>query len=142
MANHSVFISHSGTDTWVARQISHACIRSGANTFLDEAEITVGADFETVILDALDKASELLVLLTPWALERRYVWLEIGAAWNRRIPIIGVLYGMSAAEFQTTAGIPVLLKQRNLIDINSIDRYFEELKTRAASNHQPPIATS
>ncbi len=136
MAEYSVFISHSGSDTWVARQISQGCIQSGADTFLDEAEIAVGADFETVILLALHKASELLVLITPWALERPYVWLEIGAAWSRQIPIIVVLHGISPATFQERPGIPVLLKQRNLLDINSLDRYFGELKLRAASNQK------
>jgi hypothetical protein len=28
----------------------------------------------------------LVVLLTPWALERPYVWIELGASWGRRIP--------------------------------------------------------
>ena len=67
---HLVFVSHSGTDTWVAKQIAreiHAC---GAEPFLDEDQIEVGADFEEQILDFLNKAHELLVLLTPWALER------------------------------------------------------------------------
>ena len=134
MADHLVFISHSGTDTWVARQISHQCLRVGAKTFLDEAQIGVGADFEEVIRDSLDEASELLILVTPWALERPYVWLEVGAAWSRRISIIGVLHGISAAELQAKSGVPMLLKTRNLIDINSIDRYFEELRTRVESS--------
>ena len=137
MSKHLEFISHSGADTWVARQISHECSRAGAETFLDEAKIAVGADFETEILTALDKASELLVLLTPWALERPYVWMEIGAAWGRRISIAVVLHGMTASDLQIKAGVPVLLKQRNLIDINSLDRYFGELKTRVGS-HQTP----
>ena len=137
MAEHLVFISHGGADTWVARQISRECLRVGAQTFLDEAQIGVGAEFEEVIRDVLDQATELLVLLTPWSLERPYVWLELGAAWSRRISIVGVLHGMPAADFQAKSGIPVLLKKRNLIDINSIDRYFEELRVRVESNRQP-----
>ena len=84
-----------------------------------------------VILAALEKAAELvLVLATPWALERPYVWLEIGAAWIRRLPIVVVLHGVTAAEFQEKSRMPNLLKQRKLIDINAVDRYFEELRTR------------
>ena len=134
MADYLVFVSHSGMDTWVARQVSQQCLRVGAKTFLDEAQIGVGADFEEAIRDVMDEASELLVLVTPWALERPYVWLEIGAAWNRRIPIIGVLHGISAADLQAKEGVPMLLKKRNLIDINSIDRYFEELRARVESS--------
>ena len=63
--NHLVFLSHSGTDTWVARQIAREVSACGATPFLDEAEIDVGADFEEDILAFLEKAHELSVLLTP-----------------------------------------------------------------------------
>jgi hypothetical protein len=65
-----VFISHSGKDTWVAKQIAREVEACGAVPFLDEAHIDVGADFEEEILVSLEKAQELVVLLTPWALER------------------------------------------------------------------------
>lgn len=64
-----VFVSHSGIDTWVAKQIAREIAGCGAVPFLDEAEIDVGADF--------------VVLITPWALDRPYVWAELGAAWGR-----------------------------------------------------------
>jgi hypothetical protein len=48
------------------------------DTFLDEAEIEVGGDFEAEILEALDRADELVVLLTPWALERPTSWRSSG----------------------------------------------------------------
>jgi hypothetical protein len=68
-------------------------------------------------------------------LERPYVWLEIGAAWSRQIPIVVVLHGISPDEFQERARIPVLLKKRNLIDINSVDKFFPQLAERVdASN--------
>jgi hypothetical protein len=131
-----VFVSHDGQDTWVARQVARAIRIAGAAAFLDEAEVEVGDDFELRILEFLERADELLVLLTPWALERPYVWAEIGAAWGRRIPIVGVLYGMTAAELQTRPGIPVFLKRRDLIVMNDIDRYFEELAKRTGSTTQ------
>ena len=125
-----VFISHSGVDTWVAQQISREVGLSGARCFLDEADIAVGEDFEERILAAIWRSNELLVLLTPWALTRPYVWLEIGAAWARRIPIVGILYGITPSEIQSNSGVPVLLKSRDLIDINEIGTYFDQLKQR------------
>jgi TIR domain len=125
-----VFISHSGTDTWVARQIAQAIVNCGATPFLDEAEIEVGADFEDDILSFLEKADELVVLLTPWALDRPYVWAELGAAWGRRIPIVVLLLGLSAAELQERPGVPVLLKRRNILPLNEVDRYLNELRER------------
>jgi len=127
-----IFISHSSKDTWVAKQVAREIIACGASAFLDEADVEVGDDFEERILEFLEKANELLVLLTPWALDRPYVWAELGAAWARRIPIVGVLQGLSAAELQSRESIPIFLKKRDLIDINDIDRYFVGLATRVS----------
>ena len=128
-----IFISHSGRDTWVARQIAREVSACGATPFLDEAEIDVGADFEEEILGFLEKADELVVLLTPWALERPYVWAELGAAWGRRIPIVALLLGITPAELQSRSGIPILLKKRDLIELNDIDTYLNQLRLRIGS---------
>jgi hypothetical protein len=45
-AERLVFVSHSGVDTWVAKQIAREIEACGAKPFLDEAEIDAGADFE------------------------------------------------------------------------------------------------
>lgn len=54
-----VFISHSGRDTWVAKQIAREVTACGAKPFLDEADIDAGAEFEDAILEFLSKAHEL-----------------------------------------------------------------------------------
>lgn len=125
-----MFVSHCGTDTWIAKQIARAIADCGAVPFLDEAEIDIGADFEDDILTFLEKADELVVLLTPWALERPYVWAELGAAWGRRLQIIGLLHGLSADELQARSGVPILLKERNLLSLNEIDVYLGQLRDR------------
>jgi TIR domain len=127
-----VFISHSGEDTWIARKLSADCVSAGAETFLDETQIAVGADFEVDILEALRRADELVVIITPWALNRPYVWLEIGAAWFKGIPIIVTLLGLTNSEFISRSNTPVELKRRNFISLNNIDRYISELAERAA----------
>jgi hypothetical protein len=128
-----VFVS--GQDTWVAKQIAREIEACGAMPFLDEAQVDAGADFEEDILDFLQRAHELVVLLTPWALDRAYVWAEIGAAWGRRIPIVALLLGITPAELQTRPGIPVLLKKRDLLQLNEIEVYLEQLKARV-QHHQ------
>jgi hypothetical protein len=126
-----VFISHSATDTWVAQQIASHVERCGARTFLDEAQIAVGADFDEEIRDALERADELLVLLTPWSLGRPYVWAEAGLAWGRRLPIIGLLNGLTAADLRARPEVPIFLKKRDLLDLNGIGVYLEQLQKRA-----------
>lgn len=125
-----VFVSHSGQDMWVAKQIAKEIAARKAKPFLDEADIDVGAEFEEDILDFLDRAHELLVLFTPWSLERPYVWAEIGAAWIRRIPIIVVLHGLKTSDFQAHPSAPVFLKKRDIINLNDIEEYFEQLERR------------
>lgn len=125
-----VFVSHSGPDTWVAKQIAREIGACGATAFLDEAQVDAGADFEEDILSFLERAHELVVLLTPWALERPYVWAELGAAWGRRIPIVALLLGITTNELQSRPGIPVLLKKRDLIALNDIGVYLEQLQVR------------
>jgi hypothetical protein len=118
----------------VAKQIAREISDCGATPFLDEAQIDVGADFEEDILKFLEKAHELVVLLTPWALERPYVWAELGAAWGRRIPIVGLLHGLTVAELQSRPGVPILLKKRDLVPLNEIDTYLGQLRSRMRSH--------
>ncbi|HEU0009533.1 MAG TPA: toll/interleukin-1 receptor domain-containing protein [Verrucomicrobiae bacterium] len=125
-----VFISHSARDTWVAKQIAESVEAVGAASFLDEVAIEVGTEFEREILRSLRKADELVVLLTPWALERPYVWAELGAAWSKGIPIVGLLHGLTSGELQARPGVPVFLKQRNLVDLNDVEKYFRQLAGR------------
>lgn len=131
-----VFVSHSGEDTWVARQIAREISARGARPFLDEADVDVGAEFEENILQFLDEADELIVLFTPWAFDRPYVWAEIGAAWMRRIPIIVVLHGLTIKDFQGQTSTPVFLKKRDIIHLNDIDQYFEQLGARVVAGRK------
>ena len=126
-----VFISHSGRDTRVARQIARAIEAQGATAFPDEAEIDAGADFEEETRAAPERADELLVLLTPWAVDRPYDWAGIGAARFRRIPIVVLLHGMTASELRSRPGVPVLTKH-NLVDLSEIDLYLTQLRRRIA----------
>lgn len=127
-----IFVSHASEDTWVAKQIAKEITLQGALPFLDEAEVEIGAEFEEDIRDFLNRANELLVLFTPWALKRPYVWAEIGAAWIRQIPITVVLYGLTRTEFQAQPSTPVFLKKRNIIQLNAIDEYFEQLRKKVS----------
>jgi nucleoside 2-deoxyribosyltransferase len=99
--------------------------------FLDEANIDAGGDFEQDIRDFINKADELVVLLTPWALDRPYVWAELGVAWGRGIPLIALLLGLTPSELQARPGVPVFLKKRNILELNEIETYLKQLRTRS-----------
>ena len=112
------------------KQLAREIKARGATPFLDEAHVDAGADFEEDILSFLQRAQELVVLLTPWALDRPYVWAEIGAAWGRRIPIIALLLGLTATELQMRPGVPMLLKKRDLLQLNDVEVYLDQLASR------------
>lgn len=98
--------------------------------FLTKRKWTLGPTREEDILNFLEKADELVVLITQWALNRLYVCAELGAAWGRRIPIVGLLHGLTASNLQSMPGIPILLKKRDLLSLNEIDIYLRQLRAR------------
>jgi len=128
-----VFISHSSVDTWIAKQIGFQIKKCGASYFLDEADIEHGDEFENVIRKAANESSELLVLLTPWATTRPYIWLEMGMFWGSGKRIIGILHGLTASAISTDPKIPVLLKKTDFVNLNDIESYFAQLKKRVTT---------
>jgi hypothetical protein len=133
-----VFISHSSIDTWVATQIATHVKYAGAETFLDEADIEHGDDFDDEIVKASKNCTELLLLLTPWSVERPYIWLEIGFFRHDSKRIVGVLHGLKPEDISGDPRVPVLLKKIDLVDINDIGSYFSQLdrRVRAAAGEQ------
>ena len=72
-----IFISHSSADTWVAKQIAREIKAQGGTPCLDEAQVDAGADFEEDILKFLERAHELVVLLTHGLLSGRMCGLRL-----------------------------------------------------------------
>jgi len=125
-----VFISHSHNDNWVAKQIASKLEAEGIKTFLDQLHIAAGEDFEARILEALEHADEFLILLTPWAQESKFVWMEVGVAWHRHIPIVPILHGLKTDEVLVQPGFPITLKKRDMISLDQFDEYLVQLKKR------------
>ncbi len=127
---YKVFISHAGIDSWVAKQIELQIKKTGAITFMDAANIDIGDKFEENMETELRDSKELVVLITPWSLDRPYIWLEIGGAWMLKLRIIVVLYGISIEEVSKNAKIPILIKEKDIVEINNLDAYFDQLQKR------------
>jgi hypothetical protein len=125
-----IFISHASADTWVARQIALHIKPVGGEVFLDETDIHHGDDFRERILETEPGCSELLVLLTPWSMQRPWVLLEISCFLHSRKRIVGVVHGLSIEEARAVPAIGALMDRRTLMDINQLDTYFAELQAR------------
>ena len=128
--NPKVFISHASNDVWVAKQLAKQVQECGADTFLDSDNIDHGDDFDDVIIEHAVSSTEMLVLFTPIASERKYVWFEMGmfAAARKRIEI--VLYGVRKEDISTDKLTPNIIKRIDSVDLNDVDSYFRELKER------------
>lgn len=126
---HHVFLSHARARNRVL-EIASGIRGTGARVFVDEIGIETGDEFEKRILRALKHSDELCVLLTPWSVQRPYVWMEIGAAWQRGIRIAVVLERMSVDDLLRRAGTPILMRKIRLVHIAELGRYYGELRRR------------
>ena len=125
-----IFISHASRDLWVARQLEHHVRDCGAETFLDCEHIEHGDDFEEKIIDAACDCTELLVLFTPTACDRKYVWMEIGMFLGAKKRIVAALYGVRKEEIASDQLTPVALKRIDSVELNDIESYFSQLRRR------------
>lgn len=125
-----VFVSHASPDLWVAKTLQERAIAVGADTFLDQYSIEYGDDFEDVIINEANESTELLVLFTPLASERKYVWLELGMFLGARKRVVVALYGVSLKDIAEDNLTPVMLKRISSVCINNIDEYFAQLEKR------------
>jgi hypothetical protein len=125
-----VFISHSSVDTWIARQIGRHIDMVGAETFFDEADFAAGDNFVERILAAEPLCSELLVLLTPWAIRSSWVLFEISCFRHSRKRIVAVTHGLTNEEVLGDPYVGVLLDRQVIVDINRLDTYFRDLAGR------------
>ena len=144
-----VFISHASADVWIAREFAEKIRGLGAEPFLDYDEIHAGDRFEDKLLHNVRLSDELLVLLTPKALERKYIWLEIGAVWAQGKRIVVILYGVTDRDLEKK-NVPLLLKATQRLEINTFDTYLRELyqriavasNTRASRNEPSSLAST
>jgi hypothetical protein len=124
-----IFVSHGSTDAWVASQIASRLRECGAEIFLDNNDLNKGDDFKRIIRTEVAKSDELVALFTPWSVHRNWVWVEIGAAWVNQKRVVVVLYNVTLGDLDTGGGRAVL-EDLNLVQINEIESYFDEVRIR------------
>jgi TIR domain-containing protein len=131
-----VFISHASCDEWVAKQIARRIEQFKVATFVSELHIRLGdEDFEDRLLEALEQCSELIVLLTPEALQRPYVWMELGAVWVTHKRASVILYRLTVEDLRKRSGVPLFILKSELIDINrDTEHFLEQLQARFRSS--------
>ena len=126
----AVFLSHAGEDLGIAKLIAGELERRNVSTFVDVDAIAAGDDFEESIISAIGAAREVVVLLTPNALKRMYVWMEVGVALSNGKPLIGILHDLSPREVQSNPDIITAVKKINLVPLEELGKYLDEVQQR------------
>jgi hypothetical protein len=120
-----VFISHSSTDKWIARQIAHELDARDIDAFLDEKDIQTGDSIEDAVGAHLADSDELLMLLSPASLGSPWVLIEIGGAKALGKRLVPILHHVGPNE------LPTPLAGDLARDLNDIERYYAEVKARS-----------
>jgi hypothetical protein len=119
------FLSHTSADKTTARRLALALAQAGVDVWLDEWEIRVGQSISHKIEDGLTQCDYLILLLSPAAVESRWVAGEWRAAFWRemdsgKVVVLPVLASKCA--------IPPLLRDKKYADLSeSFDRGVKEL---------------
>jgi len=95
-------------------------------TFLDEKDISTGESIDEAIDEHLNECDEILILLSPAALASHWVLMEIGGAKALGKRLIPILLHVGPND------LPPPLGKGLARDINDVEKYFEEIKKRAA----------
>lgn len=119
-----VFVSHATADKWIARTICEKIDAiPGVVTFRDDRDIAGGDTIRDVLLEELEQADEVLVLLTPTSVGRQWVIAEAAVGWALRKRIVPICYNATVDQ------IAILSGQRAFL-LNDFDSYLADLRER------------
>lgn len=99
------FLSHKSIDKEVVRQVARALTRVGIVPWLDEDRLRLGDRLKGALAAAVDQSGAFVPMLSPAALESRWVREEVGHAMDREkndpaFPVFPVLWQVDAATLE------------------------------------------
>ena len=127
---YTVFISHAGQDIDVARLLSGNLEAVGVKYVLDAHHIDGGADFCDWMCEQVGSCQELLLLLSPAALDSPNVVFELGVATAHGLWITPILYRMDVKQLKRTKLGQSILARTSVLTLERFDEYKTQLKSR------------
>jgi hypothetical protein len=122
-APYGIFLSHSSRDAWLASVIADRLTALGCSVWLDVMSLTGGQEILRSIKDAIQRADEAVVLVSPESLKSQWVSVEIGMAEvlvKRITPLLNHVDPSACAPLAT----------RKAYELNDIEKFLIELKQR------------
>ena len=135
---YGIFISYASEDATLATELKVAFERRGVRCFMAAENLIGGMRWEPAIRKALMASQRILLLLTPRSKDRRWILLEVGAAWALGIDIIPALVQVSPGELED----PIRQYQARIIETSAQrDKLVEDLTSPSTdSPHEEPDA--
>ncbi|MGH9904385.1 MAG: toll/interleukin-1 receptor domain-containing protein [Pyrinomonadaceae bacterium] len=129
-----VFVSYARSDSQFALKLARDLREAGANLWVDQFDIPVGARWDRAVQAALNACPCLLVILSPSAVASENVMDEVSFALSKDKKIVPVLY--------ENCDIPFRLARFEYIDFTAdydtaFPKLFKELGVDAISTQQP-----
>ena len=125
-----VFISHGWHDRWVAKQMARIVREAGAVPFIDIFDIQKGDRIEQRVKKGIRTCTELVALITPWSVDRRWVWTEIAAVWALEKRFTAIFYGINMRDVEDKHGGLACIAPTNVSSLDDFDQYASELAAR------------
>ena len=111
-----VIISYSSKDAGTANAACEALENAGLTCWIAPRDIAAGDDYQKAIIEAIDRARLIVVILTPSAQESPHVRAEIHHAFNKKVPILP----FRTQSFDLEEGFSYMLGNRHWLDATSI----------------------
>ena len=115
--NPYVFISYSSKNEVAAQVMRDLLIKESISNWMAPYDIPAGLDYPTVISEAIENCSCVLLLLSNQAQSSRYVYSEIRIAYDANKPIIS----MNLDDCQLIAGFKLLLGTHQIVSAKNDD---------------------
>jgi len=130
---YSVFISHGWHDKWIAKQMARLIAEAGGEPFIDIFDVRIGDRIEERVREGTRDCDELIALLTPWSVDRNWVWTEIAAAWAHGKRFAGIAYGVTPEAIEKNHGGLACLGPTNIVALDEFEHYISQLSERIQS---------
>jgi hypothetical protein len=129
-----VFVSHATTDRPIAEILKteiEKVFANGVQVFASSVPgvMKPGVDWLDEIRGNLEKATAVIVLITPVSINRPWIWFEVGAYWSRLQKGSGRIYPLCAPEIDIS-DLPEPLNRLQALSLGKADHvkiFFQEL---------------
>lgn len=130
----TIFISHASTDRPIAEILKSEMDRvfaNGVHVFASSIPgvMKPGADWLNEIRENLEKATAVIVLITPISINRPWIWFEVGAYWSRMQTGSGRIYSLCVPEIDLS-NLPEPLNRLQALSLGKAEQnkiFFQNL---------------